>query len=77
MMGEVVDVLAGTLVESTNSKPVESVRFKRAEAYTRCYVDAELGRCERCNGQLVQDTVREDGSWDVRCWTCRMIKASG
>lgn len=34
-------------------------------------------RCGQCSGSLVQDTVRADGSWDVRCYTCRTIRASG
>jgi hypothetical protein len=48
-----------------------------SQPVVRYYFVLPAERCSQCSGKLVQDVVRSDRSWEVRCWTCKTIRSSG
>ena len=62
----------GGVVGASGAGAAGTVR--RLTPFVRMYA---TDRCSRCNGQFVVDTVRCDGSWEVRCWSCKTLRSSG
>jgi hypothetical protein len=59
-------------VEETQQAEPMTIRFVPMVRY---YLADDS--CSECRGRMLQDTVHADGSWQVRCYTCRSIKGSG
>lgn len=73
MVGETLELGTGNI--HGRQKDQDELAEFRVTPMVRYYVADE--DCNECRGRMLQDTVQADGSWQVRCYTCRGIKGSG